>query len=88
MKKDTAYQVADLIRTTLEDLHEGKKKSLPGHLNQMRALCKDLNKRLANDIQDFITQVQFQMDYDFEHLVTEEIRKAADRLVKDLRSSN
>lgn len=87
MKKDTAFQIADLIRTTLEDLHEGKKKSLPNHLDRMRALCEHVNKQLANDIQDFITQVQFQMDYDFEHLVTEDIRKSADRIVRDLRNT-
>lgn len=62
-----------------------------GQRSQAEPLIKDLKTRsllmgdkIQQDVLIFSEQVQFQYDYDPQHLVTPEVQKAADHLLKDL----
>ncbi|HSW72491.1 MAG TPA: hypothetical protein VLG44_03680 [Chlamydiales bacterium] len=76
-----------LINTLIQiikDLHYGKKEEARSKLNKMKKMIEGLNPKLQKDVQNFIIQVTFELDYDPNHLVTEEIKKAADKLLRDL----
>ena len=76
-----------LINTLIQiikDLHYGRKKEAKAKLNKMSKMLEGLNPKLQKDVQNFIIQVTFELDYDPNHLVTEEIKKAADKLLRDL----
>lgn len=72
------------ISQVIKDLHFGKIQAIPPLLDEMRSISQDLDEESQNDITLFALQVEFQMDYDPFHLVTEEIRKAGDALINDL----
>ncbi len=76
--------VAEALSEAVADLHRGKKSAIPSLLEKMKELSEGMEPELQRDISEFIMQITFQMDYDPEHLVTHEIKKAADRLLSDL----
>lgn len=76
-----------LINTLIQvikDLHYGKKKEAKAKLTKMSKMLDGLSSKLQKDVQNFIIQVTFELDYDPNHLVTEEIKRAADKLLRDL----
>jgi hypothetical protein len=80
MKKEIINKISDIVT----HLHNGKFLLVRQCIGQLKNLLQDLPKKTVNDIQDFVQQVLFEMDYDSEHRITEEIRKSADRLIQDL----
>jgi len=75
-----------LIAETIHRLGNGEFSKLDPLLDKMKSASESLNDKVQEDILDFIQQVEFQKDYDPEHLITKEIKKAADRLIRDLKS--
>jgi len=74
----------DHLARVVANLHRGNIEAIVPLLRQMHTAARSLSPQIQLDIHQFIIQVEFQMDYDPFHLVTEEIQKAADALIKDL----
>jgi len=77
-------EVAAAIAGTLKSLNERDREMVRKHLREILKNSKGLEKAIEKDIQNFLMQVEFEMDYDRTLLVTKEVVKAADKLIKDL----
>jgi len=77
-------EVAAAIAGTLKSLNERDREMVRKHLREILTNSKGLEKAIEKDIQNFLMQVEFEMDYDRTLLVTKEVVKAADKLIKDL----
>ena len=73
--------ITDIVNI-LHALHEGELENLDSMLDAFRDKIK--NTDFERDGIDFIQQVEFQKDYDYNHLLTEEIKATADKLLLDL----
>ncbi len=74
----------EALTQTIKKLHYGEKNAIYALLKEIKDLSSEMAPEVQKDIIDFIQQVTFQMDYDPQHLVTEEIRKSLDQLLSDL----
>lgn len=74
----------ETLTQVIKDLHYGKKKEAFSLLHEMKKISEEMEPNIQKDVQNFIVQVTFELDYDPEHLVTEEVRKAADKIFHNL----
>ncbi len=77
-------KVSAAIAGALKSLNEGNHEMVREHLREILKKSKGLEKAIEKDIQNFLMQIEFEMDYDRTLLVTKEVVKAADKLIKDL----
>jgi len=81
-KKDTLDTIAQIIHS----LGEGKLSSIDPLLDLLKKQTSFLES-LQEEVLDFIQQVEFQKDYDPQHLITENVQKATDRLIRAIQKS-
>lgn len=77
----------EIIKTIVEilkNLHEGKISLIEPLLDLLKEKALSCNEKVQKDLINFTLQVEFQKDYDPEHLISKEIAKAADKLLSDL----
>ncbi len=84
MKNNPKYEISLMIQKIIKNLHFGYLKKNQPLIKKMRTLSVKLDEKIKQDVIDFIQQIDFQTDYDPKHLVTKEIKKSADRLIRDL----
>lgn len=82
--KDKEY-ILNTIAEIISNLGHGNFTELNSLLDSLREKTSYCNEHIQEDILDFIQQVEFQKEYDLEHLVTKEIQESADKLIKDLK---
>lgn len=79
--KSKEQVIKDIVKI-IRYLHEGKLEKIDPLLDMLK---KNIEKSdFEEDGIDFIQQVEFQKDYDHNHLLTKEIKDTADKLLKDL----
>jgi hypothetical protein len=76
-------EILDTIAQIIHSLVEGNLSSIDPLLDLLKTQTISL-KDLQEEVLDFIQQVEFQKDYDPQHLITENIQKAADILIKSI----
>lgn len=81
----TLERIIEEIILSMKNLHEGRLEQAKKHLQELKILEERLPKNLQDDIQAFITQVEFHIDYDPFHLIDSDIQRVADQLIKDLK---
>ena len=77
-------EMARDIAKVIEDLHLGKRRSAMIFLHDLKQRSLHLDEKIQQDVLMFAEQVEFQFAYDPWHNITEDVRKAADRLLHDL----
>jgi hypothetical protein len=65
-------------------LHMGIREPTHSLLHDLRARALLLDEQIQHDVLAFISQIEFQYDYDPWHKITPEVQMAADRLIEDL----
>jgi len=83
--KDKEY-ILKTIAEIIVRLGHGNFTEMDSLLDSLREKTSSCSVSIQEDILDFIQQVEFQKEYDLEHLVTKEIQESADKLIKDLKS--
>lgn len=78
------YEMIHAIIKIIHFLHAGKKKEANELIEELKIRAIHLDPPIQQDVLIFAEQIQFQYAYDPWHKVTEEIQKAADRLIEDL----
>ncbi len=68
----------------IQDLHAGRRSSLDLRIEDLKLRSLFLDEQTQQDVLIFAEQVQFQYEYDPWHNITPEIRRAADKLLRDL----
>jgi hypothetical protein len=79
-KDEMALDIGKIIHY----LHVGKRKSAMPHIQDLKHRSVHLDEKIQQDVLMFVEQIEFQFAYDPWHNITEEVRKAADRLLHDL----
>ena len=79
-KLEMAQDVAEILHC----LHTGQRSALDLLVQDLKTRSIYFEDQIQQDVLVFAEQVQFQYDYDPWHKVTEDIEKAADRLIEDL----
>jgi hypothetical protein len=65
-------------------LHEGDRSSADPLVEDLKSRAVFFDDQIQQDVLSFSEQIDFQYDYDSSHLVTDNIQKAADKLIEDL----
>lgn len=79
-KRTMLQNIARIIR----HLHAGERLSADRLIDDLKTRSVFLDEQIQQDVLIFAEQVQFQYDYDPNHLITKDIQKAADKLIEDL----
>ncbi len=77
-------KIAQTIEEVLHALEKGDRASLSKLLDNMKANAFYLDADIQSDLLKFSENAEFQLAYDPAHPVTEEVIRAADRLIEDL----
>lgn len=77
-------EMAEDIAQIIQCLHTGQRSAADLLIEELKTRSIFLDEKIQQDVLMFSEQVQFQYDYDPWHLVTGDIKKAADRLLEDL----
>ncbi len=72
------------ILKIIQYLHLGQREKAEPLMEDLKARSALLDDQIQQDVLMFIEQVQFQYAYDPWHKITEDVQKAADRLIEDL----
>lgn len=78
-------EILDTIAQIIHSLGEGELSSLDPLLDLLKIQTLSL-KTMQEEILDFIQQIEFQKDYDPQHLITENIQIATDKLIKRIKT--
>ena len=78
--------ILKIIGEAISALGHGYIEQIDPLLDKLKEKSSTLSDKIQEDILDFIIQIEFQKDYDYQHLITKEIQEAADKLIKDLKS--
>lgn len=74
------HNIAKIIR----HLHQGERLPADRLIEDLKTRSVFLDEQIQQDVLIFAEHVQFQYDYDPNHLITIDIQKAADKLIEDL----
>lgn len=77
-------KIAQELGQILYCLHTGQRSSADLLIEDMKSRSLFLEDPIQRDVLIFVESVQFQDAYDPSHLVSEEVRQAADRLIESL----
>lgn len=80
--------IFNTIAKIINNLGQGNFKKLDLLLDNLRKKTSSYDSNIQEDILDFIQQIEFQKDYDQNHLVTKEIQEAADKLIINLKKTS
>ena len=72
------------IAKIIKHLHKGERPFADRLIEDLKTRSVFLDEQIQQDVLIFAEQVQFQYDYDPNHLITRDVQKAADRLIEDL----
>ena len=72
------------IAKILAHLHHGERAKADSLLEDLKTRSIYLDEEIQQDVLIFAEQVSFQYDYDPWHKVTQDVTKAADRLIEGL----
>lgn len=92
MKKHPSHELpyqskrimAEDVVSVIRHLHTGSRTLAEPLLEDLKTRSLFLEEQIQQDVLIFSEQVLFQYDYDPWHKVTQEVQKAADRLIHDL----
>lgn len=79
-KQAMAQDIADIIQS----LHRGERANVDLLIEDLKIRAINFDSNIQQDVLMFAETVQFQSVYDPWHKVTQEVEKAADRLLSDL----
>ena len=79
-KTEMLYDIIKVIHF----LHEGDRKAAEPLIRNLKVRAMYLDEQIQQDVLIFSEQVQFQYNYDPWHKISQEVRKAADKLIYDL----
>lgn len=77
-------EIAEKIGEILQCLHRGQRSATDLLIEEVKSRSLFLEDPIQQDVLIFAESVQFQASYDPWHRVSEEISKAADKLIEDL----
>ncbi len=76
--------MAQEIGEIISCLHKGQRSTADLLIEDLKIRSIYLGEQIQQDVLIFAEQVQFQYDYDPWHKVTDQVEKAANRLIDDL----
>lgn len=77
-------EMAKAIGQIIAHLHRGEREAAELLLEDLKARSIFLSEQIQQDVLMFAEQIQFQYDYDPWHKVTQEVERAANKLIEDL----
>lgn len=83
-KMEMAHDIAEIIQC----LHRGQRSAADLLIEDLKARSLQLDEMIQRDVLIFAEQVQFQYAYDPWHKMTEDVQRAADKLIQDLGITN
>jgi len=77
-------EMAQDIGKIIHYLHNGQRSAADLLIEDLKTRAIFMDEQLQQDVLSFSEQICFQYDYDPWHQVTDDIQKAADKLIEDL----
>ncbi len=77
-------EMAKDIGQIIQCLHSGQRSAADLLIEDLKTRAVYMDEDIQQHVLMFAEQVQFQYDYDARHLMTEDVQKAADKLIEML----